>query len=73
MPLGTRSMLFGSVFSQTANFVASAGYFAPFSSAVDEPPQLADANCDPSHCGIGATAHLPEVFGALPDRIASPH
>src|SRR3954447_16576357 len=66
-------MLLGSVFSHTANFVASTGYFAPLSTAVDEPPQLAAANCAPPHCGIGATRHLPEALGALPMRIASPH
>ena len=66
-------MLRRSVFSQTANCMACTGCSLPRSTALDDPPQLADARCRGSHCGMGATRHVPAVFGALPFSSASPH
>src|SRR5690242_8774964 len=61
------------VFSHSANFAASYGCLLPLKTAVDEPPQ-SPAACSPAvHCGIGATAHLPEVFGAPDEIVLAPH
>ena len=55
----------GFVFSHSANSAASAGCSVPVSTAVVEPPQLPALSSPPSHFGMGATAHCPEVSGAL--------
>jgi hypothetical protein len=63
----------GEVFSQSANLAASYGCFEPLKTAVEEPPQL-PAACSPAvHCGIGATAHLPDVLGAPVAMELAPH
>ena len=36
----------------------------PLKTAIDEPPQLPAAASPASHCGDGATDHLPAVSGA---------
>ena len=50
--------------SQRANCAASYGCLEPLNTAVEEPPQLPATASPALHCGIGATRHLPAVFGA---------
>src|SRR4051812_38423335 len=60
-PWMSKLTLCGSVLSQTANCIASLTCLEPLRTAVDEPPQLAEAWPPALHCGIGATRHLPAV------------
>ncbi len=60
------------MFSHTRNFDASAGCLLPVKTTLDEPPHAADLVSPAVHCGIGATAHLPEVEGAPLEMVFAP-
>src|SRR5471030_2152129 len=64
---------FGSVFSQTANFAASAACFESVVTAVVEPPQNPLTFAPAVHCGSGAIAHLPTVSGAELEIVPGAH